>query len=44
MMSGASEATDATNDDVNDLLKKGKKSKFPTGIKPMLCSLIKEPF
>jgi len=30
--------------DISILIKKGKKSKFLSGIKPMLCTLIKEPF
>jgi len=40
-------ATESENMDENEiaaLIKNGKKSKFLSGIKPMLCTLIKEPF
>jgi len=30
--------------DILDLLKKGEKSKFLSGIKPMLCTLLRKPF
>lgn len=32
------------NDDINELLKKGKRAAFPSGIKPMLATLVDKPF
>lgn len=35
---------DTDKKDIDQLLKKGEKTKFLSKVKPMLCSLIKEPF
>ncbi len=35
---------DEGKSEIDDLIKKGKKAPFPSGIEPMLCTLIKEPF
>jgi bifunctional non-homologous end joining protein LigD len=40
----AEESPDALNLEANKLLKKGKKSKMPENVKPMLATLVKEPF
>lgn len=45
----APESTDtdsvkSENVDIDDLLKKGEKATFLSGVSPMLCTLIKEPF
>ncbi|MGN6530914.1 MAG: DNA ligase D [Ginsengibacter sp.] len=39
-----SETESVDKNEITALIKKGKKSKFLSGIKPMLCTLIKEPF
>lgn len=39
-----SEKKNADEDELLNLLKKGEKTKFLSDVKPMLCSLIKEPF
>jgi bifunctional non-homologous end joining protein LigD len=36
--------TNEASPEINDLIKKGRKSAFPKSIKPMLCTLVKEPF
>lgn len=42
--SGATPGEETDERDIKKLVKKGKKEKFLSGVKPMLCTLIKEPF